>query len=583
MRKAWPYREPSPSNEQQSSARGAAHGDRIDISGMSGKIPTSRVLDICLCEPFVAQYRLVSRACVQLVCGELGLLRVCAALHDVAMGAQGSTLLNMAVLVDKCAVDRRLLTSALLEDVQPHSGTSCSANPVTRCAPIPPCTQCFCASCTESFHKFRVRSLHFPAKMDVPARKRIFDLERDGGCLAGTISLHLGPARFPPTLSLPRPPGTLDRVFLSPGAAYFVACRFLLDPGRSVMLDQPATRVASSSARLESMSLQEWQLPDVDGPGTSAGSSTGFSGVADSAAAYNAGVVVEARNLHSADAIKFHCAVAVPLRAIITQASLDSYSDVFTVLLRMRWVSLRLARLLLDLRKAIQRQPGPQERHRTASQRMLRVILDFQVQHAPQTFNLDVLHDAACMRHVPGPRVVAVLASRPLAGRPLMQTQPHVCMACVQRMHHFVQCLESVIHSDVLVPEWRALEVDLDAESSDIDVPRDLRWLALRHGRFASACADGVALAFDQHLCNLVARLLQVAMSGACDVQSHLCSGAGASPLDCIAQAGAWAAVRGASKEVRERLDFVMTRLTHRASSPLLAHLATLVTTGGHA
>jgi Gamma tubulin complex component C-terminal len=151
-------------------------------------------------------------------------------------------------------------------------------------------------------------------------------------------------------------------------------------------------------------------------------------------------------------------------------------------------------------------------------------------------------------------------------------------------MHHFVQCLESVIGSDVLVTEWRAFETDIEApEATAAGAVRDLRWLALRHERFAAACAEGALLGFDQHLCNVVTRLLQVAVNAAGEIKGQLFGfqpGAG-SVFERIGHEETWRAVLGLCNEVQERLDYARARLTRRSSNSILANLDMLLSVGG--
>jgi hypothetical protein len=51
-----------------------------------GYVPVSTAIRAFVIEPLRSQHFLISRACRQLVCDELGLLDVCAVLHDVFMG-----------------------------------------------------------------------------------------------------------------------------------------------------------------------------------------------------------------------------------------------------------------------------------------------------------------------------------------------------------------------------------------------------------------------------------------------------------------------------------------------------------------
>jgi hypothetical protein len=119
LRKAW-----QPPAVAVHDADSAAHAAHADDSAEGRSLPVSRVLDVCLREPLVAQYRLVSRACVRLICDELRLRDTCAVLCGVAMAAQGRTLLDVALLVDEHAAAHSMLSAGVLNDVLPDGEAS---------------------------------------------------------------------------------------------------------------------------------------------------------------------------------------------------------------------------------------------------------------------------------------------------------------------------------------------------------------------------------------------------------------------------------------------------------------------------
>jgi hypothetical protein len=201
----------------------------------------------------------------------------------------------VALLVDEHAAAHHLLTAARLNEALPDGGNSggshrgggsgrCGQDPVFRCATVSALSQ-----------QLRWASLCMTRRTDATC------------CwCASRFSL----LAIPPLCPL---------LIMSSGVS-----RFVLEPGRTIAIE-PAARVASSSARLDSMSLQEWQ-PDDDASSTSGAQPAQHASAASAESAHISAVPIEARNLTSVDAIKLSCSVPAPLRAVITPASLENYS-----------------------------------------------------------------------------------------------------------------------------------------------------------------------------------------------------------------------------------------------------------------